>query len=123
MWNLHSGECDSTLSGHRKPVTALRFSRSGALLASGSKDTDVVVWDVAAEAGLFRLRGHKDQASERGSERSWVVGGAGRRLPRPPSGAARRREGALSIWAPPLRPPAALARSPTLCLWSGGTSW
>ena len=42
-------------------VTALRFSRNGALLASGSKDTDIVVWDVAGEAGLYRLRGHRDQ--------------------------------------------------------------
>ena len=61
LWDLTSGECETTLAGHRKPVTALRYSRSGALLASGSRDTDVVVWDVAAEAGLFRLRGHRDQ--------------------------------------------------------------
>ena len=51
----------ATFSGHRKEVSALRFSRSGALLASGSKDTDIVVWDVAAEAGLYRLRGHRGQ--------------------------------------------------------------
>lgn len=44
-------------------VTALRFSRNGALLASGSKDTDIVVWDVAGEAGLYRLRGHRDQVT------------------------------------------------------------
>jgi U3 small nucleolar RNA-associated protein 12 len=30
-------------------------------LASGSKDTDVIVWDLVGEVGLFRLRGHKDQ--------------------------------------------------------------
>ena len=30
-------------------------------LASGSKDTDIIVWDLVAETGLFRLRGHKDQ--------------------------------------------------------------
>ena len=43
-------------------VTALRFNASGALLASGAKDTDVILWDVVGEAGLFRLRGHHDQA-------------------------------------------------------------
>lgn len=64
LWDLDSGECAATFSGHRKEVSALRFSRSGALLASGSKDTDVVVWDVAAEAGLYRLRGHRDQVRE-----------------------------------------------------------
>ncbi|PWA40153.1 transducin family protein / WD-40 repeat family protein [Artemisia annua] len=31
------------------------------LLASGSKDNDIVLWDVLGEVGLFRLRGHPDQ--------------------------------------------------------------
>lgn len=30
-------------------------------LASGSKDTDIILWDLVAEVGLFRLRGHTDQ--------------------------------------------------------------
>lgn len=30
-------------------------------LASGSKDTDIIVWDLVGETGLFKLRGHKDQ--------------------------------------------------------------
>ena len=30
-------------------------------LASGSQDTDIVVWDLVAEVGLFKLRGHKNQ--------------------------------------------------------------
>jgi U3 small nucleolar RNA-associated protein 12 len=30
-------------------------------LASGSKDTDIIVWDLISEVGLFKLRGHKDQ--------------------------------------------------------------
>jgi U3 small nucleolar RNA-associated protein 12 len=30
-------------------------------LASGSKDTDIIVWDLIAEVGLYKLRGHKDQ--------------------------------------------------------------
>ncbi|KAL4458578.1 hypothetical protein ABPG75_013443 [Micractinium tetrahymenae] len=64
LWDLDSGEVAATFSGHRKEVSALRFSRSGALLASGSKDTDVVVWDVAAEAGLYRLRGHRGQVTD-----------------------------------------------------------
>jgi len=39
----------------------LRFNAAGALLASGAKDTDVIVWDVVGETGMFRLRGHHDQ--------------------------------------------------------------
>lgn len=64
LWDLRSGECVVTLKGHKGAVSALRYNRSGALLASGSKDTDVIVWDVAGEAGLFRLRGHKDQVTD-----------------------------------------------------------
>lgn len=45
-------------------VTALRYSSSGAQVASGSKDTDIIVWDVLGETGLFRLRGHKDQVTD-----------------------------------------------------------
>lgn len=30
-------------------------------LASGSKDTDIILWDLVAEVGLFKLRGHTDQ--------------------------------------------------------------
>jgi hypothetical protein len=45
-------------------VTALRFSRDGALLASGSADTTLVVWDVVAEAGLCRFKGHKDAITD-----------------------------------------------------------
>lgn len=30
------------------------------MLASGSRDTAVIVWDMITESGLFRLKGHKD---------------------------------------------------------------
>ncbi|KND02726.1 uncharacterized protein SPPG_01809 [Spizellomyces punctatus DAOM BR117] len=48
-------------NGHRGAVTALGFDPLGARLASGSADTDLIVWDVVAECGLARFRGHKDQ--------------------------------------------------------------
>lgn len=31
------------------------------MLASGSKDCDIILWDAVSEAGLFRLQGHRDQ--------------------------------------------------------------
>jgi U3 small nucleolar RNA-associated protein 12 len=30
-------------------------------LASGSKDTDIIIWDLVSEVGLIKLRGHRDQ--------------------------------------------------------------
>jgi hypothetical protein len=57
-------------------VTALRFSRDGALLASGSADTTLVVWDVVAEAGLCRFKGHKDAITDLVSSTAAHRGGA-----------------------------------------------
>ena len=37
------------------------FDRDGVRLASGAKDTDIIIWDLVAETGLFKLRGHKGQ--------------------------------------------------------------
>lgn len=42
----------------------MRYNASGSMIASGGKDTDIVLWDVVGETGLFRLRGHKDQVTD-----------------------------------------------------------
>lgn len=41
----------------------LAFDRSGVRLASGSKDTDIIMWDIVGETAQFKLRGHKDQVT------------------------------------------------------------
>ena len=48
-----------TFNGHKSAVTALTFDLEGHRLASGSRDTNVIVWDVINEAGLYKLKGHK----------------------------------------------------------------
>jgi U3 small nucleolar RNA-associated protein 12 len=52
------------LNGHGKAVTCLSFSPDGTQLASGAKDTDAIVWDLVAEAGVCRLRGHRDEITD-----------------------------------------------------------
>ncbi|KAJ2438499.1 beta transducin, partial [Coemansia sp. RSA 2424] len=37
------------------------FDGTGMVLASGARDTDMILWDVVGEVGLCRLRGHKDE--------------------------------------------------------------
>lgn len=64
LFSLKSGATAVTLHGHRSAVTAGRYHTSGALLASGSADTDIVVWDAVAESGLYRLRGHRDGVTD-----------------------------------------------------------
>lgn len=63
LWDCEKATCEATLNGHKSAVTALRYNHLTSLLASGGKDCDVILWDVVGEAGLFRLRGHRDQAS------------------------------------------------------------
>ncbi len=62
MWHEtgHRAEVTSksvvaTFNGHKRAVTALAFDDAGARLASGSQDTDLILWDVIGEAGLFRF--------------------------------------------------------------------
>jgi U3 small nucleolar RNA-associated protein 12 len=59
LFDLNSGECLVTFSGHKSAVTSLSFDIEGMRLVSGAKDTNIIVWDTVAEAGLFRLSGHK----------------------------------------------------------------
>ncbi|KAI0020586.1 WD domain-containing protein [Xylariomycetidae sp. FL0641] len=60
LWDKYATVIVS-FNGHRSAITKLAFDRSGVRLASGSKDTNVIVWDLVAEVGLYKLRGHKDQ--------------------------------------------------------------
>jgi len=50
--------------GHSSTITSLVIDASNAFLASGSQDTEIVVWDLIAEKGLYRLRGHKNAVTD-----------------------------------------------------------
>lgn len=61
LWDSKIATIIVSFNGHRTAITHLAFDKSGTRLASGSKDTDVIVWDLVAEVGQYKLRGHKDQ--------------------------------------------------------------
>ncbi|KAG0087088.1 hypothetical protein BGZ92_007602 [Podila epicladia] len=63
IWSMKTSDVLVTFNGHRSAVTSLAFDKSGSRLVSGSRDTDLIVWDVEGEVGIFRLRGHKDQVT------------------------------------------------------------
>lgn len=54
LWSVSASSVIATFNGHKKSITALAFDGSGARLASGSQDTELILWDVVGEAGLFR---------------------------------------------------------------------
>jgi WD40 repeat protein len=54
IWEYLKAERQVVFNGHRSGVTALVFNAAATLLASGSRDTDVIVWDVVSESGLYR---------------------------------------------------------------------
>ena len=54
LWDARTSTVVVAFNGHKKAVTALAFDDSGSRLASGSQDTEVIIWDVLAETGLFR---------------------------------------------------------------------
>lgn len=54
LWSASTVSVLTTFNGHKKSVTALAFDETGTRLASGSQDTDIILWDVVGEAGLYR---------------------------------------------------------------------
>ena len=58
---LASKEIRATFKGHTSAISSLAYSPKKLLLASGSKDSKICVWDIASESGLFKLHGHKGE--------------------------------------------------------------
>jgi len=52
IWDLDTQTAKVTFHGHRSAVTALRYNKDATLLASGSNDTEIVVWDPLSENGV-----------------------------------------------------------------------
>jgi U3 small nucleolar RNA-associated protein 12 len=61
LWDSKIATVIVSFNGHRSAITTLAFDSSGIRLASGSKDTVIILWDLVAEVGLYKLKGHKDQ--------------------------------------------------------------
>ena len=61
VWDSRTATVIISFNGHKSAITHLAFDNAGVRLASGSRDTDIILWDLIAEVGLFKLRGHTDQ--------------------------------------------------------------
>lgn len=47
LWEVATGENIATFWGHATDIQSLAFSPDGALLASGSYDGTILLWDMA----------------------------------------------------------------------------
>lgn len=59
VWDVKSGNCLLTLSGHENTVTALAFSADGQQFVSASSDYTVRVWNVSSGECLMTQKGHQ----------------------------------------------------------------
>ena len=66
---IHAGNIDTLmphlqLAGHDAEVTSVDFSSDGELLASGSVDGTVIIWNLADGSIVHRLNGHTDTVND-----------------------------------------------------------
>jgi WD40 repeat protein len=48
QWDAGSGRCIEELRGHKRPASCLALSANGRLLASGSDDLTIQLWELPA---------------------------------------------------------------------------
>ncbi|KAJ3452488.1 wd repeat-containing protein [Anaeramoeba flamelloides] len=60
VWSLVDYSLVCSLSGHHSSVRTINFRNDGSMFASGSDDTTIIVWDLLAQRGLFKLRSHRN---------------------------------------------------------------
>ena len=63
LWDIGSGACLSTFTGHTGAVLAVCYSPDGRYVVSGSHDTTVKVWDIGSGACMSTFTGHTSNSN------------------------------------------------------------
>ncbi len=64
LWNLHTGNQISTLTGHTDRINALAFTADGTNLVSSSRDKSIRLWDARTGTQLLPLTKHINSGKE-----------------------------------------------------------
>lgn len=65
-WQLLNARMDRsihTLTAHTKPVVGIAVSKDGKLLATGSADSSIIIWDASTYQIILRIAAHKGQVT------------------------------------------------------------
>jgi WD40 repeat protein len=65
-WELLDARMDrsiQTLTAHAKPVVGITISKDGKLIATGSADSSIIIWDAATYQIIRRIAAHKGQVT------------------------------------------------------------
>jgi WD40 repeat protein len=62
MWDVETGACQQTFSGHTGGIRGMEYSPDGNRLASASEDTTVRLWDVRTGMCSHIFIGHQEEA-------------------------------------------------------------
>lgn len=63
VWGTSDLELDRSAGGHGSGALCVVFSEDNSLVASGSKDDSIIVWDLAQGISMLTLQGHRGNVS------------------------------------------------------------
>ncbi|ETW16000.1 hypothetical protein PFFVO_05102 [Plasmodium falciparum Vietnam Oak-Knoll (FVO)] len=64
LFDMEKNKILSTFSGHTSGICKLKFNENGNYLCSCSKDTNIILWDIINDKGVFKLEGHTNVVTD-----------------------------------------------------------
>jgi U3 small nucleolar RNA-associated protein 12 len=64
LWDTDCSSCEATFKGHKTCISAMRFDSTGFFLSTGCKNSEIMIWDMTSEIGLYRIPGHSGKITD-----------------------------------------------------------
>jgi F-box and WD-40 domain protein 1/11 len=56
LWDIESGNCLKTFTGHTRGLACIQFSEDGKTIVSGGNDQSIRVWDIEAGTMKYEIK-------------------------------------------------------------------